>query len=195
MTTRRRGKELEGAILAAAWEQFTQGGYPAVTMDLVAERAGTSKPVLYRRWPDRDALLRAAIQHAVSRVRLQAPGTGSLRDDMLALMRQANDELLGIAAAVSAHLARYFADTGTTPAALHASIDVDLLALVQTMYDEAIARGEIDPARLTPRIAALPVDLMRMEIVTRLEPVPQDVIEEIVDTIFLPLVRPAGATG
>lgn len=53
----------------------------------------------------------------------------------------------------------------------------------------AIERGEIDPAKLTPRIAALPFDLLRAETMMTLRPVAAEVIEEIVDTIFLPLVR------
>jgi len=52
----------------------------------------------------------------------------------------------------------------------------------------AVQRGEIDPARLTPRIAALPFDLVRHEVMMTLAPVPKDTIIEIVDDIFLPLV-------
>ncbi len=36
---------------------------------------------------------------------------------------------------------------------------------------------------------AQPFDLLRQEILATLAPVPDDVVEEIVDTIFLPLVR------
>ncbi len=53
----------------------------------------------------------------------------------------------------------------------------------------AVERGEIDPATLTPRIASLPFDLLRGETMMTLRPVAPEVIEEIVDTIFLPLVR------
>jgi hypothetical protein len=42
---------------------------------------------------------------------------------------------------------------------------------------------------LTPRIAQLPFDLVRHQMMMTLAPVPTDAIEEIVDTIFLPLVR------
>ena len=48
--TRRRGAELEQAILDAAWEQLIAEGYEHFTIDTVAARAQTSKPVLYRRW-------------------------------------------------------------------------------------------------------------------------------------------------
>ena len=37
--TRRRGPGLEAAILEAAWEELTEAGYAALTMESVAARA------------------------------------------------------------------------------------------------------------------------------------------------------------
>jgi hypothetical protein len=56
------------------------------------------------------------------------------------------------------------------------------------LLDRAIARGELDPAVVTDRIAAVPYSLLQQEFFMTLKPVPNAVIEEIVDTIFLPLV-------
>jgi AcrR family transcriptional regulator len=56
---RRRGEDLERAILTAAWDQLVERGYGNFTIDAVADAAGTSRSVLYRRWPDRDALIAA----------------------------------------------------------------------------------------------------------------------------------------
>lgn len=58
--TRRRGAELEQAILQAAAEELAQVGYQNLTMDGVAARAGTAKNAIYRRWPNRAALCVAA---------------------------------------------------------------------------------------------------------------------------------------
>ena len=58
--TRRRGAELEQAILDAAWAELCEVGYTALTIEAVAKRAGTSKPVIYRRWPSRAHLVIAA---------------------------------------------------------------------------------------------------------------------------------------
>jgi len=57
---RRRGDHLEHALLAATWEELLAVGYANLTMDGVAARAHTSKPVLYRRWPTRPELVLAA---------------------------------------------------------------------------------------------------------------------------------------
>ena len=48
---------------------------------------------------------------------------------------------------------------------------------------------EIKPEHLTERIKTLPFVLLRHEILSTFAPVPDHVLEEIVDTIFLPLVR------
>ena len=72
--------------------------------------------MLYRRWPSRTELLHAAIQHRCAREALRVPDTGSLRGDVLALLKAANRQGNSIAALLSAHLAAYYCETGQTPA-------------------------------------------------------------------------------
>ena len=55
--SRRRGQALEDAILDAAWDVLETGGWSGFTFGAVAERAHSSKPVLYRRWRTREELL------------------------------------------------------------------------------------------------------------------------------------------
>ena len=186
MAERRRGAALEHALLDAAWEELAASGYARFTMDAVVQRAGTSPPVLYRRWSDRDDLVRAAVSHVLERSRVEVPDTGSLREDVLTLMRTINTTRVQFMTLMSVHLAAYYQATGTTPG--------DQLATghektADVLFDRAVARGEIDPARLTERIKALPFDLLRHAILTTFASVPDHVLEEIVDTIFLPLVR------
>ena len=65
---RRRGEELDAAIRSAVLELLAEHGPGGVTMEAVASAAKTSKPVLYRRWPDRGALLRDTLAgHSDSR--------------------------------------------------------------------------------------------------------------------------------
>jgi AcrR family transcriptional regulator len=185
---RRRGQELEDALLDAAWEELTAAGYGAFTIDAVAERAHTSRPVLYRRWPRRADLALAAIRHRWLRAPLQVPDTGSLRNDLIALLEQANAQRQGMAAVLSVQLGAYYQDTRTTPADVRRAVLGSRSVAADTIMQRAVDRGEIDRARLTPRVAALPFDLFRHEILMTLAPVPTDVIREIVDDIFLPLV-------
>jgi hypothetical protein len=63
--------------------------------------------------------------------------------------------------------------------------------LVLRLMYRAAERGEIDPARITARVASVPKDLIRSQYLTRPDggPVPEEAIAEIVDQVFLPLVR------
>jgi AcrR family transcriptional regulator len=83
--TRRRGQALENAIRAAVVELLAENGVAGVTMDAVAARAQTSKPVLYRRWADRGALLRDTLV-PLAKQAIPHEDTGSYRDDMLAIL-------------------------------------------------------------------------------------------------------------
>ncbi len=57
------------------------------------------------------------------------------------------------------------------------------------MIARAVARAEIQPGQVSGRVARVHVDLFRHELVMTMQPVTDEVIEEIVDDIFLPLVR------
>ena len=116
--TRRRGAELEAAILDAAWEQLIAEGYEHFTIDTVAARARTSKPVLYRRWKTREDLLRATVRHRGAADPPAIPDTGTLRGDLLALLTHANTTRNPMAALVSSMLGSYYNQTGPTPAEL-----------------------------------------------------------------------------
>lgn len=58
---RPRSAEARRKILRAAAELLADGGPGAVTMEAVATRAGVGKPTVYRAWPDRHAVLMAAL--------------------------------------------------------------------------------------------------------------------------------------
>jgi AcrR family transcriptional regulator len=190
---RRRGPELEEAILEAAWEQLIAEGYGHFTIDTVAARARTSKPVLYRRWKTSDELLHAAIRHrgAAGAAAVPLPDTGSLRGDVLAMLRLANDNRRSdVAALLSSMLGSYFNQTGLSPADLRVEFLGERATSVDRVIERAVSRGEVDPARLTPRIVSLPFDLWRHEVMMTLKAVPDHVLRQIVDDIFLPLVAP-----
>lgn len=61
------------------------------------------------------------------------------------------------------------------------------------MLERAAARGEAPPAAVHHRVATAPMMLLRAEYVMRGVPsVPDEVLVEIVDEVFLPLVRGRG---
>jgi AcrR family transcriptional regulator len=189
--TRRRGSNLEAALLLAAWAELTEVGYAAFTMDGVAVRAKTSRAVLYRRWPNRPELVVAALRHHTAVAPIDVPDTGTLRDDLLVLLRHMSVRVGEVAGVLSFLIADYFQEAGLPPAIRRERALADTpqteMALI---LERAVERGEISPASLSPRIASLAVDLVRHDLIMNQAPVPDVTLVEIVDKIFLPLVRP-----
>jgi AcrR family transcriptional regulator len=186
---RRRGAALEEALLEATWDELVEHGYGALTIDGVAQRAGTSRPVIYRRWPGRPELVRAAVIYALKRDPLPDPDTGTLRGDMVAVMRAANVRRVGVSALLIGYLGGYFQETGTSFADFREELVQHAPSLIDIIIDRAGERGEVDAASLTPRMRTVAFDLFRHEALMTFKPVPDDVIDAIVDEVFLPLVR------
>ena len=189
---RRRGAELEDALLQAAWDEVFEHGYAALTIDAVAQRAGTSRPVIYRRWPGKAELVHAAVLRTMRHEQLAPPDTGSLRGDLVAVLHYANERRLGNSALLIYYLGPYFQETGTSPADLRREMFGDQPTTFDRVIERAVERGEIDASRLTPRLRSLAFDLYRHEALMTLAPVPDEVIDQILDEVFLPLVTPPG---
>ncbi|MFI5592225.1 TetR/AcrR family transcriptional regulator [Amycolatopsis sp. NPDC051758] len=188
---RRRGAALENALLDAAWDELVDRGYTEFTIESVAERARTSRAVLYRRWPTKPELARAAVLHAGRKEQVEIPDTGSLRDDVVELLRRANGLRARLGIMMTLQLSGYYAETGTGPSELRNAFLAGRGTAVDTLISRALERGEVDPAKLSPRVVGVPFDLYRQELLMTLRPVPDDVIESIVDEVFMPLVRPS----
>jgi AcrR family transcriptional regulator len=84
---RPRSEQRRKAILDAAIELLLTQGLQAVSMDEVADHAGVSKATIYRWWPSKETLALDALYHEWDTFRPSLPDTGSLRGDLLALVR------------------------------------------------------------------------------------------------------------
>jgi AcrR family transcriptional regulator len=84
---RPRSEKAHKAILDAAAELLLARGLSAVSMDAVAERAGVSKATIYRWWPTKETLALDALYTEWDTTRSHPRDTGSLRGDLLALLR------------------------------------------------------------------------------------------------------------
>jgi AcrR family transcriptional regulator len=187
--SRRRGEQLETAILDAAWDELQEVGYSGLTMERVASRAGTSKPVIYRRWANRAELVLAAWGH-------QAPeqprtlDTGGLRSDLLELFTRIAHRTEGI---MNEMIAGVMAEAFRDPEViglLQKRIDSAPLAEgLRRIVGRAIARGELPPVDLPRRATRLPLDLIRNEAMTCGSPLSEEAVTELVDDVYLPLLR------
>ncbi|MDR3069075.1 MAG: TetR/AcrR family transcriptional regulator C-terminal ligand-binding domain-containing protein, partial [Cellulomonas sp.] len=162
---RRRGQELDDALLDAAWAELSEKGYDRLTVEGVATRAATARAVVYRRWPTKPDLARAAVAHgATPPDDARAPDTGNLRSDLVELLRWQNESRAQLAVTLTVQLAGYYQETRTGPTGLRDLLATGQPTFADQIFDRAAARGEIDPDRLTPRVRDLPMALFRAEL-------------------------------
>jgi AcrR family transcriptional regulator len=74
------------AILSTTLEQLGRRGYAALSIDEVAHVAEVNKTTIYRRWPTKGELVIAAVVASRENQPRFVP-TGSLRDDLISLLR------------------------------------------------------------------------------------------------------------
>jgi AcrR family transcriptional regulator len=185
--TRRRGATLEHALLEAAWEELQESGYAKLTMERVAERAGTSRAVIYRRWRNRAELAIAAMRYHQPVLSGAIPDTGTLRGDVLAVLRRASSRITDTGPnTVIGMLSDLLADEDASVELLH-QLTRGGGEIMTAILDRAAARGEVRE-HISPRVARLPLDLLRHELILTHQPPSQHTLDEIVDEIFLPLV-------
>jgi AcrR family transcriptional regulator len=77
---RPRDREIDLAALSATVAVLKRSGYGGLTFEEVAREAGTTKPAIYRRWPNRQRLVLAALGERVGEA--QAPDTGCTLCDL-----------------------------------------------------------------------------------------------------------------
>lgn len=185
---RRRGKALENALLEAAWEELLEKGYGGLTMEAVARRAGTSRPVIYRRWSSRAELAVATLRHRLKVNPIELPDTGDLRNDLITLMTSIVERRSRMGTLISLELNEFYSEANSSPAKLKEQIVTRERNAMDILLERAANRGEIQSDLLPPRIVTLPADLLRLEMMMTLKPATDQAIVEIVDQIFLPLV-------
>lgn len=190
--TRRRGKHLEEAIHQAAWEELAAVGFQRLTMEGVAARANTSKPVLYRRYANKAELVLGAMQSRIPTPEEDIPNTGELRRDMLEVLTNMNRNVMRLGTETIRSLMIEFGDR---PLFSLFFPNGRTHHTMRTILSRAEARGELHTDRITVRMMSMPVDLMRHEIIMSNEPVSPETVREIIDELFLPLLRTAGWKG
>lgn len=191
MRQRRRGAELEVALLDAAWQELVDGGFANLTMESVATRAHTGIAVLYRRWSNKDELVLAALEHYRNAHPVPLPDTGTLRGDLLGMLTGMSEAHSGFwAVATAAAFSGLLAGSGMTPGQARDKIlGGQPLHRVRTIYQRAEDRGELDQKRVPAAVLAMPFDLVRHDMLLQLKPLKPARIRSIVDDLFLPLLR------
>jgi AcrR family transcriptional regulator len=187
--SRRRGVALEDAIIDAVWAVLRDVGYGGLTIEAVAAKAATSKPVIYRRWSSRAELVLAAWSREVP-MSAETIDTGGLRSDLLALfIRIARRADSIVSEMITGVLADAFRDPEVVALLQERLKNAPLPAAVEAIVGRAVARGELHPVSLPERVARLPLDLIRSESMMCGAPIPNETIAELIDEVYLPVLR------
>lgn len=193
---RRRGEVLQAAILDATLAELAEAGYARLAVERIATRARTSKASVYRRWPSRAELVVAALQHRLPAEPDPVPDTGSLREDVLTLLRAGAALLDGLfGEAVRGLMVETLTDPRST-ARMRAGMFTSRDNLMRQILERAAARGDIPVTAITPlRIRFAPV-LVDHHFLIYGAPIPDDLLCRIVDDLLLPLLAgPASEAG
>src|SRR3984957_11477749 len=184
---RRRGTAVETAISDAVIAELAEVGFGRLTFESVAERDGTGKSPLYRRWPDTTSLDIDTLEK-LGPDPAHYPRTGVLRDDLIGITRhmiKAQDgvrgdayrSLLGEAHRYPQLLDRFKSQV----------LEPRFNALTELLRDAA-ARDEISPERLTPVVLeVLHALIIKRTLLEARDPTRKDV-SEMIDQALLPLL-------
>ena len=151
-----RSARVREAVLRAALLELSETGWDSLSVERIAERSGTHKTTIYRRWGSADRVALEALLDRGSEG-IPTPDTGDIRLDLIALGRS-------IAASISDPVGRSVA-----AAAIGASDSSSIRTVADAFWSErfeqagaivtrAIERGQLrqdtDPSRVIEGIAA-----------------------------------------
>lgn len=171
-------------------EVLGEVGFGGLTVDAVAARAQAGKATIYRRWPTKVALVTDAAQHVVS-TQLPDPDTGELRADLIAVFTSIADMLTSEVGRVGRALIGEMSQYPELSNAFRAGPIDNFRALCTAAMRRAIERGEIDPAVDTDLIGEAAGSVLSTRWLITGDPLDEELVVRVVDTIVLPLCRPA----
>lgn len=183
---RPRDADREQAICDSAVALLAEVGYERMTVDAVAAHAHASKATIYRRWPGKPQLVVDAMRR---RGGSGAPvDTGTLRGDLLELMRQAAiagsedvDLLSGLISAMRAD--EELAEQVRT------SVIEGKRCSTRDIVQRAIDRGELRPDVDPDLVHEVAPALVFFRVLVCGEPADEAFCAHVVDDVVLPLLH------
>ncbi|MBV9592266.1 MAG: TetR/AcrR family transcriptional regulator [Actinobacteria bacterium] len=193
LNRRKRGAELEDAILSAAYEQLLEVGYSTFSVEAVATRARTGKASIYRRWPTRTDLVLDCLC-----TKLPSPqecGGQEFSDDVTTAdaLRQVARTIAGVLAGPAGEAIRAVKGSAGADPELARQIDLRFGAprreAMLELLRRGVRRGEVRPEAVCPEVAEVLPALLHYRILMLEQQLSPAEVVSMVDTVVLPLVR------
>lgn len=182
---RPRDQLLHQQLIDATQEILLEVGYDRLTIEAVAARVGAGKTTVYRRWPNKAALVLDAVS-ALHRSQ-PPPATGALRTDLLAL----GHTFIGSDArrtAVIAGLSTAMAHDDHLRAAVLAALGAPRTLEFVAVIEAAAQRGEVRRGCDVPLVGRLFPALAFHQLAALGIAVDAAFVERVVDHVLLPLL-------
>lgn len=179
-------------MLAAALDEFGESGWDGFSMEHVANRAGVNKTTVYRRWPTKLELLRAAFL-ALPALRAEPPDTGDVRHDLRVLLA---DRVERMQTPSGRAIARGMMLGNASPAlqSLRETLREQRPAVPDAVIDHAVARGQLRPDLDRATFRELLLAPIHARLFLRDERVDAEFVATVVDVVVAGFRAPASAT-
>lgn len=184
-----RGEVREEAILRATLELLAEVGYDQLTIDGVAARAHCSKATIYRRWQGKPELVIAAVRRHSAPPPQPAPGTGSLREDLLAALEAMRSSLAGQDTALLLGLMTAMRHDRELAAVVREQVVDNKREVFGAAVARAVARGELPAGADHTLLAEISSAMLLSRQLVTGQPLDAAFAQELVDDVLLPLLR------
>jgi AcrR family transcriptional regulator len=163
---RPRDPRIDGAVLRATVDLLAETGYSGLLVSAIAERAGTSKPAIYRRWPSKAHLVHEAVFPIGAATEI--PDSGGLCDDLREMVRRTMAVLTTPAAraALPGLVGEMAADPTLHSALLERFGDIITGGLAERL-ERAAARGEVRADITAAELASAMAGITLLSLLTR----------------------------
>ena len=185
---RRRDESADTRIIEAAIEVLGEECFDAMTMDMVAARAKAGKATVYRRWASKEELVRdALIWMSASSVELdKLPDTGSLRGDLLAVLKPYSKDFGDKKLRVLAGLGSFFTEHRKFAEEAITGIFEPWMAVNRALMSRAIERGELAPSADIDMACEVIISMTSHRTLMQSKPFDKEFYTTLLDNILLP---------
>ena len=178
-----RSARVRLAVMDAVLAEIVDVGYGRLSFESVAERAGVHKTTLYRRWPNREALVVDALL-AQSERTVPVPDTGSLRTDLRLVLRGVVGNLTSARGAGLARTLLGEAGHSSEIAELTRRFWGERQTLVAQIIRRAVERGELPETVNAQQLIESLIGPLYLRALITLAPLDTDYSDQVVDFVL-----------
>ena len=185
---RKRDHTRDAEIMDAALSVLAEEGYEGMTIDMVAARAKAGKATLYRRWSSKGDLVVDAVACMKSVDLTTLPDTGTLRGDLVAMIRPHSiDDAQRKLKIMTGLLTMLSKDPELSDTAMAAIMQPRVEANT-ILLRRAVERGEIPAGTDIETLAVVSQAMATYRVMILRKPVDRAFILSVIDGVILPAV-------